>query len=80
MMMMMTLANSCFFNVAVCPHLSKESHSEESSQQPLARVHHLHHLGVGAVEGVVQVCEFLPRTNTISIYKGNVSHFFTNEQ
>lgn len=46
------------------PHLSKEGHSEVRAQQPLARVHHLHHFGIGTVEGVVQVCQFLFRRNT----------------
>lgn len=45
------------------PHLSKEGHSEVGAQQPLACVHHLHHFGVGTVEGVVQVRQFLFHRN-----------------
>lgn len=41
------------------PYLSKEGHSEVCAQQPFAAVHHLHHLRVGPVEGVVQVSQFL---------------------
>ncbi|TNN42696.1 hypothetical protein EYF80_047126 [Liparis tanakae] len=36
------------------PYLSKEGHSEVGAQQSFARVHHLHHFSVGAVEGIIQ--------------------------
>lgn len=41
------------------PHLSKKGHSEECAQQPFPRMHHLHHFGVGAVQSVVEVRQFL---------------------
>lgn len=43
----------------VYSHLSEEGHSEVGAQQPFAGMHHLHHFGVGAVQSVIQVCQFL---------------------
>ena len=45
--------------IAEVSYLSEEGHSEVRAQHPLPRMHHLHHLGVGAVQGVVQVGQFL---------------------
>lgn len=40
-------------------YLSEECHSEKRAQKPLAGVHHLHDLGVGAVQRVIQMRQFL---------------------
>lgn len=55
---------SCSESPPPAAHLSKEGHSEVGAQQPLARVHHLHDFGVGAVQRVVQVRQFLLSKST----------------
>lgn len=44
---------------SVYAHLSEEGHPEVCTQQPFASMHHFHHFGVGTVQSVVQVRQFL---------------------
>ena len=51
---------------ALVTYLAEEGHSEVGAQEPLARVHDLHDLGVGPVQRVIQVGQFLQvRTTNI---------------
>lgn len=60
--MLPSYTNICL-DCFVHSHLSEEGHSEVGAQQPFAGMHHLHHFGVGAVQSVIQVCQFLFRTD-----------------